>query len=158
MNVWKTYTGEILQGSLPVEVEKIIINELEQGNELKLCIGTDSQVHGNRVDFATVVVFVRKKKGGRMLVSKFSEHRIIPIRERMLLEVTHSIGVAYELMDILTRYEIGLEVHADINSDPKFKSEPSLAEAKGYILGMGFEFKGKPDAFASSSCADKVVD
>ena len=25
------------------------------------------------------------------------------------------------------------------------------------ILGMGFVFKAKPDAFASSSCADKVV-
>jgi len=27
----------------------------------------------------------------------------------------------------------------------------------GYILSMGFEFKAKPDAFASSSCADKVA-
>jgi predicted RNase H-related nuclease YkuK (DUF458 family) len=27
----------------------------------------------------------------------------------------------------------------------------------GYIMGMGYEFKAKPYAFASSSCADKVV-
>jgi predicted RNase H-related nuclease YkuK (DUF458 family) len=32
-----------------------------------------------------------------------------------------------------------------------------LKEAMGYILGMGFVFKAKPDAFASSSCANKVV-
>ena len=30
-------------------------------------------------------------------------------------------------------------------------------EAMGYILGMGFAFKAKPEAFASSSCANKVV-
>ncbi|MCB0640283.1 MAG: hypothetical protein KDC44_01525, partial [Phaeodactylibacter sp.] len=33
----------------------------------------------------------------------------------------------------------------------------ALKEAMGYILGMGFVFKAKPNAFASSSCADKVV-
>jgi predicted RNase H-related nuclease YkuK (DUF458 family) len=27
----------------------------------------------------------------------------------------------------------------------------------GYIMGMGFTFKAKPDAFASSSCANKIV-
>jgi len=32
-----------------------------------------------------------------------------------------------------------------------------LREAMGYILSMGFVFKAKPDAFASTSCADKVV-
>ena len=30
-------------------------------------------------------------------------------------------------------------------------------EAMGYILGMGFSFRAKPDSFASSSCANKVV-
>jgi predicted RNase H-related nuclease YkuK (DUF458 family) len=48
-------------------------------------------------------------------------------------------------------------VHADINTDPHFKSNEALKEAMGYILGMGFVFKAKPDAFASSYCADKVV-
>jgi predicted RNase H-related nuclease YkuK (DUF458 family) len=27
----------------------------------------------------------------------------------------------------------------------------------GYITGMGFAFRAKPHAFASSSCANKVV-
>jgi hypothetical protein len=50
-----------------------------------------------------------------------------------------------------------MEVHADINTDPNFKSHDSLKEAMGYIRGMGFTFKAKPDAFASSYCANKVV-
>ena len=55
------------------------------------------------------------------------------------------------------KYNIELEVHADINTDPSFQSNTALREAMGYILSMGFVFKAKPDAFASTSCADKVI-
>jgi predicted RNase H-related nuclease YkuK (DUF458 family) len=50
-----------------------------------------------------------------------------------------------------------MEVHADINTNPQFKSNEALREATGYILGMGFAFKAKPEAFASSSCANRMV-
>jgi predicted RNase H-related nuclease YkuK (DUF458 family) len=50
-----------------------------------------------------------------------------------------------------------MEVHADINTNPTFKSNEALKEAMGYIRGMGFAFRAKPDAFASSSCANKMV-
>ena len=79
------------------------------------------------------------------------------LRERMITEVWKSVDVAYKLCDLLDEYDIELEVHADINTDPHFKSNEALREAMGYILGMGFVFKAKPDAFASSYCADKVV-
>jgi predicted RNase H-related nuclease YkuK (DUF458 family) len=50
-----------------------------------------------------------------------------------------------------------MEVHADINTNPVFKSNEALREAMGYILGMGFAFKAKPEAYASSSCANRIV-
>ena len=58
---------------------------------------------------------------------------------------------------IIDLYEVDLEVHADINTNPSFKSNTALSEAMGYILSMGFVFKAKPDAFASSYCANKMV-
>ena len=79
------------------------------------------------------------------------------IRERMITEVTKSVTIAYDLTEVLTKYNIPLEVHVDINTDTTFKSNVALKEAMGYIKGMGYEFKAKPFAFASSSCADKVV-
>ena len=79
------------------------------------------------------------------------------IKERMLLEVAKSIEIAYELCDLFTVYDVDMEVHADINTNPNFKSNAALKEAMGYILGMGFAFKAKPEAFASSSCANKAV-
>ena len=79
------------------------------------------------------------------------------LRERMITEVAKSVEVAYSLCDLLDKHKVELEVHADINTDPEFQSNVALKEAMGYILSMGFVFKAKPDAFASSSCADKVV-
>lgn len=73
------------------------------------------------------------------------------------MEVAKSIEIAYALCDIFIEYGVDLEVHADINTNPQFKSNDALKEAMGYILGMGFAFKAKPEAFASSCCADKMV-
>jgi predicted RNase H-related nuclease YkuK (DUF458 family) len=79
------------------------------------------------------------------------------VKQRMLLEVAKSIEVAYALCRLFTLYDVEMEVHADINTNPNFKSNDALKEAMGYILGMGFAFKAKPHAFASSNCANKVV-
>jgi uncharacterized protein len=75
----------------------------------------------------------------------------------MLTEVGMSIDIAYRLCNIFSRFGVDMEVHADINTNPAFKSNDALKDAMGYILGMGFAFKAKPEAFASSSCANKVV-
>lgn len=79
------------------------------------------------------------------------------LKERMITEVSIAVNTAFDLCPTLDKYPVALEVHADINSDPSFKSNIALKEAMGYILGMGYTFKAKPDAFASSCCADRLV-
>jgi len=154
---WKKFSGEIIHNPILDEVEKAIERETGLGNKLKVCIGTDSQVKGAIIDFATVIVFLREKKGGFMFINQEKSSRKMSIKERMLWEVQKSIETAYSLCDLLDLYDIDLEVHADINTSPMFKSNLALHEAMGYILSMGFVFKAKPEAFASSACANKVV-
>ena len=154
---WRTLNGNHIELPILEKVERTIIAEYEKGNKLKVCIGTDSQVRGDVIEYATVIVFLREKKGGFMYISNSKAENRISLKERMISEVAKSIEVAYSLCDLLDLYDVALEVHADINTDPVFKSNTALKEAMGYILGMGFVFKAKPDAFASSSCADKVV-
>ena len=154
---WRRLNGDKIELPIKEAVEKTIIKEIEAGYKLKVCIGTDSQVRGGIVEFASVIVFLREKKGGFMFIHSYKKEQTMSLRERMILEVAKSVEVAYGLCDLLDKYNVGLEVHADINTDPHFQSNVALKEAMGYILGMGFEFKAKPDAFASSSCADKVV-
>ena len=154
---WKKFSGETLPIDLISEVEKTIEREAEAGNKLKVCIGTDSQVKGSMIDFATVIVFLREQKGGFMYINQERIQKKMGIKERMLSEVQRSIETAYSLCDLLDLYDVDLEVHADINTNPSFKSNKALHDAMGYILSMGFVFKAKPEAFASSCCADKMV-
>lgn len=154
---WKKFSGEVVRSSIIEEVEKSIIRETEKGYKIKVCIGTDSQVKSSHTDFATVIVLVREHHGGFMYIAQDKTTQVMSIKERMLLEVQKSIETAYSICDLLDAYDVDLEVHADINTNPSFKSNKALNDAMGYILSMGFIFKAKPEAFASSTCADKMV-
>ena len=153
---WRRLNGSRILLPIKEAVHKTIQNELEAGYKLKVCIGTDSQVRGKDITFATVIVFLREGKGGFMFINSKTERAEMSIRKRMINEVAKSVTLAYELSSTWDEFDIDLEIHADINTDASFKSNVALKEAMGYIKGMGYEFKAKPNAFASSSCADKV--
>ena len=154
---WRKFNGEPIKIPIYEAVETAIKRETDAGYKLKVCIGTDSQVKGSETEFATVIVFLREGHGGFMFIHNEKTFQQYSIKERMLVEVAKSIEIAYELCNLFTLYDVDMEVHADINTNPAFKSNDALKEAMGYILGMGFAFKAKPEAFASSSCANKMV-
>lgn len=154
---WRRFNGETIQLPIKDAVRTAIERESELGYRLKVCIGTDSQVKGSDTEFATVIVFLRDGHGGFMFIHNEKTKQKFSIKERMLVEVGKSIEIAYELCELFTLHNVDMEVHADINTNPGFKSNEALREATGYILGMGFAFKAKPEAFASSSCANKMV-
>ncbi|MFT3933222.1 MAG: ribonuclease H-like YkuK family protein [Chitinophagaceae bacterium] len=155
--IWRKFNGDPLDLPIKQAVENTIARESNKGYHLKVCIGTDSQVKGSDTEFATVIVFLREGHGGFMFIHNEKTKTKFSIKERMLVEVAKSIEIAYELCPLFTKYDVDMEVHADINTNPHFKSNDALKEAMGYILGMGFAFKAKPEAFASSSCANKIV-
>ena len=155
--LWRKFNGDLIELPIKDAVERAIQKESNNGYHLKVCIGTDSQVKGIETEFATVIVFLREGHGGFMFIHNEKTRQKYSIKERMLVEVAKSIEIAYELCNLFTEYDVDMEVHADINTNPSFKSNEALREAMGYILGMGFAFKAKPEAFASSSCANKVV-
>ncbi len=154
---WRKFNGDTIDLPIYSAVENAIRRETAAGFKLKVCIGTDSQVKGKETEFATVIVFLREGHGGFMFIHNDKTKQQFTIKERMLMEVAKSIEIAYELCNLFTIYNVDMEVHADINTNPHFKSNDALKEAMGYILGMGFAFKAKPEAFASSSCANKIV-
>lgn len=154
---WRRLNGQVVHRSIEEEIREVIQREKEQGHQLKVCIGTDSQVKSRETEFATVIVFIRRGRGGFMYINNETTTRKMSVKQRMLDEVSRSIEVAYALCRLFTIYDVDMEVHADINTNPNFKSNDALKEAMGYIMGMGFVFKAKPEAFASSNCANKVV-
>jgi uncharacterized protein len=156
MKVWSKLSGERLENPLFDEVETALVDELKI-HRIKVCIGTDSQVKGDIIQFATAIVFLREGKGGFIYLNKYKTDLRFSLKQRMIQEVADSIDVAYLLCPLFDKYNVEMEVHADINSDPQFQSNIAFKEAMGYIMGMGYTFKAKPDAFASTYCANKVV-
>jgi predicted RNase H-related nuclease YkuK (DUF458 family) len=155
--LWRKFNGEPINLPIKDQVRSTIEAEIANNNKLKVYIGTDSQVKQNLTEFATVIVFLREKNGGFMFIHNDKTTQQFHIKERMLQEVAKSIEIAYELCDLFIEYDVEMEVHADINTNAQFKSNDALKDAMGYIMGMGFAFKAKPEAFASSCCADKVI-
>lgn len=157
---WRKFNGSPINVPIKDAVEAVLIEEARLGNEIKVCIGSDSQVYGRKTTYATVILFHRKGRGGFMFintataVNKHDRKRML--KERLLTESVRSIEIAYHLCELFDKHDVDLEVHADINTNPRFKSNDSLSEAMGYILGMGFTFKAKPEAYAASYCANKV--
>ena len=154
---WRKLNGSQIDRPIRDEVRDTLVREISAGNRLKVCVGSDSQVYGHAIEFGTVIVFLREGRGGFMYIANERKTQRMSLKERLLYEVSKSIEVAYDLCNLLDEFDVDLEVHADINTNPHFQSNTALSEAMGYILSMGFVFKAKPDSFASSSCANKVV-
>jgi len=154
---WRKFNGSLIRQPIEEEIRQALIKEREAGHDIKVCIGTDSQVKSRETEFATVIVLVRKGKGAFMYIHNETSKRKMPVKQRMLEEVSMSIDIAYKLCQLFIAFNVDMEVHADINTNPSFKSNDALKDAMGYIMGMGFAFKAKPHAFASSQCADRMV-
>src|SRR5438046_8911663 len=118
----RKFNGETIHVPIYNAVEEAIKRETDHGFKLKVCIGTDSQVKGKETEFSTVIVFLREGHGGFMFIHNEKTRQQFTIKERMLLEVAKSIEIAYELCNLFTVYDVDMEVHADINTNPHFKS------------------------------------
>jgi predicted RNase H-related nuclease YkuK (DUF458 family) len=167
---WKR-NGKDIKEPILEYLEKIFDEELANGYKLRVCIGTDSQkITKGKYNFATVVLITTTENlGGDTIVGRggiivykeftntFKTMNKELVNERMVYEVGKSVEVAYEVAPLLDLYEIPLEIHADINPNPIHESNKALQSAVGYILGMGYEFKVKPDAQAASHCADNLL-
>jgi predicted RNase H-related nuclease YkuK (DUF458 family) len=172
---WKR-NEKIIEEPILDYLEKLLDEEISKKHILSVSIGTDSQkISKTLYKFATVILIrITEDLGGGVIVGrggmiisatynyefqvkeKLGKIRDIElINERMVFEVGKSIEIASEIAELLDLYDIKMEIHADINPDPKHNSNKALQQAVGYILGMGYDFKIKPDSFAASNGADK---
>lgn len=167
---WKR-NNKVINEPIGDYLTKLIDEELAKGFNVKVCVGTDSQRGGgkNTYKFATVILLTTSEDlGGGVITGRgamiiaatyyntFKSSAKELVNERMVYEVGKSIEVAYEIAPLLDLYEIKLEIHADINPNPNFESNKALQTAVGYILGMGYSFKIKPNAYAASTGADNL--
>lgn len=173
---WKR-NNKVIEESIVDYLEKLFDEQLAKNYNIKVSIGTDSQkISKTLYKFATIILITSTEdlgggviwgRGG-MIVSATYNHDFMKkevdgkkrdkelVNERMVFEVGKSIEIATQIAELLDLYEIKMEIHADINPDPKHESNKALQSAVGYILGMGYDFKIKPEAWAASTGADNL--
>jgi len=162
---WKR-NDKLIEEPIVDYLEKIFEEEMARGFTLKVYVGTDSQKSGRGYKFATVILITTKEdligttvgRGGIIIAATYHQEFKLKnkelVNERMVFEVGKSVEAAYEIAPLLDLYDIQLEIHADINPNPNFESNKALQQAVGYILGMGYDFKVKPESFCATHCAD----
>jgi len=132
--------------------EEVLAILTREGSEV--FIGSDSHLLGNNWVVATVAVSYIPGSGGAFFFNRnvFPKTRFQDMAHRLLFEVTESVDVATWVQSLTG---ISPTVHADLNRDESNKSAKVLSSAVSYVRGMGFECVTKPDAWASTSIADK---
>ena len=140
------------------EVKEYIRNSSEASS---IYIGCDSKRFGKKdkrfVAFACVVlVHLDTKHGAKMFSFKRVERDYGSLRQRMVNEAIMACEIGYDVREAAG--DRTFEVHLDINPDKRHKSNVAIKEATGMVLGMfGENPKVKPEAFAASTAADKLV-
>lgn len=104
--------------------------------------------------YATVIVLHYSSRHG---ASIFHHVETLPdfgnLKVRLMNEAMFATNAALEIVDWLDGRH--LEIHLDINPNPKHKSNVAIKEALGYVLGnTGVNAKVKPQAWAASHASD----
>lgn len=147
------------------QIEDIVNLLLTLSPDTKVYLGCDS-VRFNRNNrwyarYATVAIIHMNGKHGCRIFNNISIEPDYDVRKnrpkvRMMNEVMKVCQLYTQLAPFIDEFDI--EIHLDINTDPKHGSNCAASEAAGYVLGMtGIEPKLKPDSWAASFGADAVV-
>jgi len=150
-DVWFTGSGNSIELDSMMEV---IDDYIKRGG--RIFVGTDSQLNHKFCTFATAICLhgAEGSVGGRYFFKKKrkrnSSYRIL--RQRILQEVKHSIDVSFNLLERYPSAEI--EVHVDIGQSAKSETRIFVDTVNGWLSGVGFQCRIKPDSWASSSVAD----
>jgi predicted RNase H-related nuclease YkuK (DUF458 family) len=147
------------------QIEEIVDLLLSLSPDTKVYLGCDS-VRFNRngrwyARYATVAIVHMNGKHGCRIFNNISIEPDYDLKKnrpkvRMMNEVTKVCQLYIQLAPYIDEFDI--EIHLDINTDPKHGSNCAATEAAGYVLGMtGIEPKLKPESWAASFGADAVV-
>ena len=144
---WKTLTG------VPIgDVVDFVREHAHDGQIVHL--GTDSLQLARHTRFVTVVAVLTPGRGGRAIWTRSATPRIQSLRERLLREVWLSVELGLRL-DPVVKGE--LHVHIDANPIARHRSSAYVQELVGLVVSQGFRAVIKPEAWAASRAADRLV-
>lgn len=146
-SMWKTLTGQPIG-----DVVEFVREQAHEGQIVHL--GTDSMQLRRHTRFVTVVAILTPGRGGRAIWTREVRPRIHSLRERLLREVWLSVELGLRLHPVVPGQ---LHVHIDANPIARHKSSAYVQELVGLVVGQGFRAVIKPESWAASRAADRLV-
>lgn len=135
------------------------LEEFKDSENVIIHIGTDAQAKGhNKANFVTVIVVYTMSKGGRIFYWRDKNISFFSLWDKLYGETERSLRIATDL-----EKHFGIEfgskimVHVDANEDKRWASSSYVKQLAGMVMGYGFKYVLKPDAWAASHCADHIV-
>ncbi len=153
---FKTAKGEKLtKEKLISEIENFILADKKYNYQV--LVGTDSEYFDHHIDFVTVIVVHRIGYGARYFWKRQIFNSKFGLYERLWQEALISLNISQELLKILTNKKLNFrfEVHLDLGTVGK--SSSSIKEIINLVRGYGFEVKIKPESYAASKIADRLI-
>ena len=149
---WKNSKKQVFSQDQLLE----ILKKVSKHNEHKIIVGTDSVKLGKDFVFANAICIINDNEfyDRRFFYSKRKviDSSYYDLSKRLLKETSDSIDIALQLKASIKSANI--EIHADVNSEPKHMSSKYMNMIVGYITGCGFACKIKPSSFVASGIAD----
>jgi len=135
------------------ELKKEIKKYTKNGG--RIYVGSDSMLRPTKCSFAAVIALHDDSRK----IAKYYYKRINDssssykdLKVKILEEVNLSIQAAQYVLEICP--EADIELHVDIGTKKANLTSKLHNMIKGWVTGMGFEIRVKPNSWASSSIAD----
>ena len=137
-----------------VDLISYITNIIDNSDNVRIYVGSDSQNAGIFTIYATVIVLHYGNNGAHVLYNREKVSRVRDTYARLWDEVERSLSVAEHMhSEGLPRADY---IDLDFNPDPVYRSNSVLRSAVGYVESMGYKPRTKPFAAAASTCADAI--
>lgn len=138
------------------EILKIVKDHTVKG--AKVFIGSDSFISQKQVCFASTICLYGPETQSRYFFFRENtpSKQYTALVSRITEETRRSVEIACLLMDEYGFDPQNIELHLDVSPFSAGNATSKFSEMlKGYVQGHGFDYKLKPDAWASQSIADK---
>lgn len=138
------------------EILKIIKESTNKGS--KVFIGSDSFISSDKVCFASAICIYGPETPGRYFFFKenIPSKQYSVLVSRITEETRRSVEIGCLLMDEYGFNPQKIELHLDVSPFSAGNATSKFSDMlKGYVQGYGFEYRLKPDAWASQTVADK---
>lgn len=144
-----------------VDILDYTIDQVKKNSDVKIYIGTDSQVKGSIIEFVPCIVYRVGNRGGHYLFRKIKKPR--PARsvgkdEQVNLRLTEEVYMTMEVAQFLTENSsIKIEaVEFDFNHEPDHISNRITGMATGWARGLGLKPRIKPEELIACRASDHL--